>query len=61
MIQSRNSKHLCIVAGKSGGHILPGQAIANNFVQFDKDCNVLFFTTLIIGLSLIFTLFSLNC
>ncbi len=38
-------KVLCIVAGRSGGHILPGIIYANNFMSMHPEYSVLFFST----------------
>ena len=43
---SRSSqKSLCVVAGKSGGHIIPGMTYVKELIQNHPDYNVLFFST----------------
>jgi UDP-N-acetylglucosamine--N-acetylmuramyl-(pentapeptide) pyrophosphoryl-undecaprenol N-acetylglucosamine transferase len=36
---------VCIVAGKSGGHIVPGMTLAQRFVERNPDYKILFFST----------------
>ncbi len=36
---------LCVVAGKSGGHIIPGMTYVRNFTRVYSDYSVLFFST----------------
>ncbi len=39
------NKVICIVAGKSGGHIIPGMTYVRNFTKAHPDYDVLFFST----------------
>lgn len=39
------NKIICVVAGKSGGHIIPGMTYVHNFVKAHPEYNVLFFST----------------
>jgi UDP-N-acetylglucosamine--N-acetylmuramyl-(pentapeptide) pyrophosphoryl-undecaprenol N-acetylglucosamine transferase len=40
-----NENAICIVAGRSGGHILPGLTLANRYACTVKNPRILFFTT----------------
>ena len=38
-------KYICVVAGKSGGHIIPAATLCQKFLKDNPDFNVLFFST----------------
>lgn len=40
-----NKKSICFVAGRSGGHIIPGLTLATQFTQKNPDYNIIFFTS----------------
>ncbi len=44
-LEMTKNKVICVVAGKSGGHIIPGMTYVHNFTKAHPNYDVLFFST----------------